>query len=238
MRERSTLKRLLATLGAASLLCGSGISAHADPITVYFKYNAIDSLSGNMITTVGSMTANLSSGNAYSVTSLTGTRYDGAGVATLSLAGGYYDYVGNMGDDNLLYLSALNPPIAATPPFDGGGIAFSGSGTNGNGSSYLFDNLVYRTLAETGLYTTQPYFMVSSLGLYEDDYTAPIQGVGAPFVLNPILSFETSDTPLSAPAPVPGAGGFSSLAGLALLTAAGARRVRGYGNAQDVSARN
>ena len=226
IRERSTPKRLLAALGAATLLCGSAVSAHADPITVYFRYNAIDSLSGNTITTVGAMTANPQSGTAYSVTSLTGTRYDGAGVATLSLAGGYYDYVGNMGDDNLLYLSALNPPIAATPPFDGGGIAFSGSGTNGNGTgnNFIVDNLVYRTVIETGLYTAEPYFMISSLGLYEDDYTAPIQGVGAPFVLNPITSFETSDTPLSAPAPLPGAGGLSVAAALAMLIAARARR--------------
>ena len=223
MRERSTLKRLLAALGAVALLCGSAVSAHANSITVYFRYNAIDSLSGNTITTVGAMTADLSSGNAYSVTSLTGTRYDGAGVATLSLGGGYGDYYSSQNDDNLLYLSSLNPPIAATPPFDGGGIAFNGSGTNGDGSSYLFDNLVYRTLAQTGLYTAEPYFMVSSLGLYEDDYTAPILGNPA-FVLNPILSFETSDTPLSAPAPVPGAGGLSFVAGLAMLVAAGARR--------------
>jgi hypothetical protein len=239
MGDRSTLKRLLAAFGTAALLCGSGISARADAITVYFKYNAIDSLSGNMITTVGSMTANPVSGTAYLVTALTGIRYDGAGVATLSLAGAnsYGDTTdNNLINNNLLYLSALTPPIADTPPFDAHGITFTGSGTNGNGSSYLFDNLVYRTLAETGLYTTQPYFMVSSLGLYEDDYTAPIQGVGTNFVLNPILSFETSDTPLSAPAPVPGAGGFSFVAALGLLITAGARRVRGYGKARHASA--
>jgi hypothetical protein len=240
MRDRTTPKRLLAALGAAALLCGSAVSAHADPITVYFKYNAIDSLSGNMITTVGSMTANPVSGNSYLVTALTGIRYDGAGVATLSLAGAnsYGDTTdNNLINNNLLYLSALDPPIAATPPFDAHGITFNGSGTNGNGSNYLFDNLVYRTLTETGLYTAEPYFMVSALGLYEDDYTAPIQGVGTEFVLNPILSFETSNTPLSAPAPLPGAGGFSFAAGLGLLAAAGARRVRGYRNAQQAGAR-
>ena len=227
IRVRSTPKRRLAALSAALLLCGSAVSAFADPITVYFRYSAIDSLSGNTITTVGSMTATLQSGNAYSVSSLSGTRYDGAGIAALFLAGGYGDYLTGQSDDNLLYLSSLTPPIAATPPFDGGGIAFNGSGTNGNGSNYLFDNLVYRTLSQTGIYTAEPYFMVSTLGLYEDDYTAPISGVNAPFVLNPILTFETSDTPLSAPAPVPGAGGLSFIAGFALLFAAGARRVRG-----------
>ena len=224
IRERSTPKRLLAALGAATLLCGSAVSGHADPITVYFKYNAIDSLSGNMITTVGSLTADPFAENAYSVTSLTGTRYDGDGVATLS--GGvdvypYYDTHTGYVRDNLLYLSALTPPIAAAPPFDAQGIPFFGTGTNGLGSDYLFVNLVYRTLLETGLYQAEPYSLVSPLGLYEDNYTDPIPGVGTDYVLNPILSGETSDTPLSAPAPVTGGGVLSFgvvlvLAGLAV----------------------
>ncbi len=229
MRERST-KRLLAALGAMALLCGSGISARADSI-IYFQYNAFDSLSGNMITTNGSMTVSPVSGNAYNVTSLTATRTDGDGVATLSFVGpdSYGDtYDSNLVNDNVLYLSTINPPNPATPPFDGGGITFSGNGTNGNGSNYLFDNLVYRSVVELANYMEEPFFMVSPLGLYEDDYTAPILGNPA-FVLNPIVSFETSDMPITgAPAPVPGAGGLSFAAGLALALAAGARRLRGY----------
>ena len=130
--------------------------------------------------------------------------------------GDYYD--SGLRNDNVLYLSALNPPIAATPAFDPYGITFSGGGTNGLGSGYLLVNLVYRTLLETGLYEAEPYSLISPLGLYEDSFTGPIPGVGTDFVLNPILSFETSDSPLSAPAPVTGGGVLSFgvvLAGLA-----------------------
>ena len=227
MRERSTTKRLMAALGAMALVCGSGFGARAQNL-IYFKYTAIDSLSGNLITTVGSMTATPFSGFANSVTSLTGTRTDGDGVATLSFVGpgNYGDTLaGNLINDQLLYLSALNPPVPAIPPFDVDGITFIGTGTNGDGSSYLFDNLVQRTLVQLASYMTEPFSMVSPIGLYEDDYTAPILGGDTPFVLNPILSFDTSDQPIAAPAPVPGAGGLSFAAGLAMLIAAGARRV-------------
>jgi hypothetical protein len=227
MRDGAKTKRLFAALAAIALVCGSGFGARAQNL-IYFEYTATDALSGNQITTFGSMTLSAGSGTTYDVTSLSATRYDGDGIATLSLGGGYGDYYVGQSTDNLLYLSSLIPPVAATPPFDQGGITFNGSGTNGDGSTYIYDNLVSRTMTQLSAYASEPYFTVSPLGVYEDVYTAPITGVGTAFVLDPITSFDTSDTPFSAPAPVPGTGGLSFAAGLAALVAAAGRRVRGY----------
>jgi hypothetical protein len=223
MRDGAKTKRLFAALAAIALVCGSGFGARAQNL-IYFEYTATDALSGNTILTVGSMSVSLSSGNAYYVSSLNATRYDGDGIATLSLAGGYGDYYVGQSTDNLLYLSSLTPPVAAIPPFDQGGITFNGSGTNGDGSTYIYDNLVARTMSQLSAYASEPYFTVSPLGVYEDVYTAPITGVGTAFVLDPITSFDTSDTPFSAPAPIPGAGGLSFVAGMVVLIAAGVRR--------------
>ena len=225
MRDRAKTKLLFAAL--AALVCGSGFGARAQSL-IYFEYTATDALSGATILTIGSMSVSPSSGNTYNVSSLTATRYDGGGIATLSLGGGYGDYYVGQSTDNLLHLSSLTPPVAATPPFDQGGITFNGSGSNGDGSTYIYDNLVSRTMAQLSAYASEPHFTVSPLGLYEDDYTAPIPGVGTAFVLDPITSFDTSATPFSAPAPIPGAGGLSFFAGLAALIAMGVRRrVRG-----------
>jgi hypothetical protein len=187
-------KEMTKCFGVA-LLVGLGLTAmplSAD--TIYYEYTAIDSISGDTITASGAFTGASLGGGEYSLTSSTGTRSDGAETEATELQYGFGDYYDHENsEDHLLY---------DTGNFaDEGGISVQDVvGDN------LWVDLVTRSDTEAATdYTEEPYFEVSTLGLYEDVYSDPrISGDShSAFYLNPITSVELSDTPFSS-TPEPG----------------------------------